>query len=90
MDKNIIYGKAKVVRGAITKSVGKAIGSEKLQIDGVKDQLIGTAQTAMGKVKDVIADKDNNSECDGADKKIENKKNEKFFQTLSEMKEEDS
>ncbi|MBN8646479.1 MAG: CsbD family protein [Caulobacterales bacterium] len=90
MDKNIIYGKAKVVRGAITKSVGKVIGSEKMQIDGAKDQFVGAAQSAMGKVKDIITDKDNNPDRSEADKKIENKKNEKFFQTLSEMKEEDS
>ena len=55
MDKNIIKGNAKMVKGKITETIGKVVGSEKLQLEGNADQILGLAQSKVGEIKDAIS-----------------------------------
>ena len=36
------------------QAVGKAIGSERLQVEGVADKVVGSAKETFGKAKDAI------------------------------------
>lgn len=56
MSTNRIEGVAKEAAGSIKQAVGKAVGNEKLQVEGAVEKTIGKAQKAVGKAQDEIAD----------------------------------
>lgn len=56
MDKDRILGVGKQAKGSVKEVVGKAIGDAKLEADGVKDQVEGKIQNAVGSAKDALKD----------------------------------
>ena len=54
MDKDRIKGAIDKAKGAVKESIGKAIGSDKLQAEGKADQVKGKAESASGRLKDSI------------------------------------
>jgi uncharacterized protein YjbJ (UPF0337 family) len=52
MNKDRIAGAAKVVEGKTKVAAGKVLGDAKLQADGQADKVEGTAQNAIGGIKD--------------------------------------
>jgi uncharacterized protein YjbJ (UPF0337 family) len=58
-----IKGYANEAVGNVKQGVGKAVGSEKLQVEGAMQELKGDAQVAVGKTKEAVKD--------GADKVAE-------------------
>jgi len=54
MSKEGIEGAAQKGVGAIKETVGKAIGNEKLQAEGMADKVAGSAKEAVGKAKDAV------------------------------------
>lgn len=50
--KDKIKGYANEAAGNVKQAVGKIVGSEKLQADGVLQERKGEAQVAVGKAKD--------------------------------------
>ena len=57
MDKDRIAGSAKVVKGKVKEAVGKVLGDAKLNAEGKADQVAGTAQNAVGGIKDALRGK---------------------------------
>ncbi|MFN0218058.1 MAG: CsbD family protein [Hyphomicrobium sp.] len=51
-----IKGYANEAAGNVKQGVGKAVGSDKLEAEGVVQELKGEAQVAVGKTKDAIKD----------------------------------
>jgi uncharacterized protein YjbJ (UPF0337 family) len=51
-----IKGYANEATGNVKQGVGKAVGSEKLQVEGAMQELKGDAQVAVGKTKDAVKD----------------------------------
>jgi uncharacterized protein YjbJ (UPF0337 family) len=56
MDKDRIKGIAQKLKGGVEKSVGKMVGSKKLETDGKIDEAAGTIRKAVGEGKDSIRD----------------------------------
>ncbi len=56
MDKDRIAGSAKKLKGSIKKTVGKAIGDTKLEVEGASDKTEGQVQNAVGGFKDSAKD----------------------------------
>jgi uncharacterized protein YjbJ (UPF0337 family) len=54
MNKERIEGAAQKGVGEVKLAVGKAVGDEKLQAEGLGDKAIGTVKETVGKVKDTI------------------------------------
>jgi uncharacterized protein YjbJ (UPF0337 family) len=54
MTKEVIEGATQKGVGAVKQTVGKAIGNEKLQAEGVADKIAGSAKEAVGKAKDAV------------------------------------
>jgi uncharacterized protein YjbJ (UPF0337 family) len=54
MSKEGIEGATQKGVGAIKEAVGKTIGNEKLQAEGIADKVAGTAKEAVGKAKDAV------------------------------------
>lgn len=54
MDKDRLIGAAKVAKGKVKETAGKALGDAKLQADGKADRIEGTVQNAVGSVKDAL------------------------------------
>jgi len=54
MSKETIEGATQKGVGAIKETVGKAVGNEKLQAEGIADKVAGSAKEAIGKAKDAI------------------------------------
>jgi len=54
MSKEGIEGATQKGVGAIKESVGKAIGNEKLQAEGMADRVAGSAKEVIGKAKDAV------------------------------------
>lgn len=52
MDKDRIVGAAKEAAGKVKEGIGQAIGNEKLEAEGVVDQVEGKVQNTVGKAKD--------------------------------------
>ena len=46
--------KSQELKGKVKESVGRAVGNERLEADGRKDQAAGNAKAAGEKVKDVF------------------------------------
>ena len=57
MDKDRIAGSAKEVKGAVKQVIGKAVGDNKMQSEGVADKTEGKVQNAIGGLKDTIKGK---------------------------------
>ncbi len=57
MNSDTLQGQGTNVGGQIKEVVGKAVGDEQLQGEGVADQLAGIAQQAFGKVRDFTRDR---------------------------------
>ena len=51
VDENCIEGAFDKVKGAVKEGVGKLIGDEKLEAEGIADKAKGTAESAVGGVK---------------------------------------
>lgn len=49
-----IKGVANEVAGAVKEAAGKAVGNEKLQAEGIGQQVRGKVQTAVGDAKDAV------------------------------------
>lgn len=56
MDKDRIYGSAKVVEGKAKVAVGKLVGDAKLESEGDAEKVEGKVQNAVGGIKDTIRD----------------------------------
>lgn len=54
MSKEGIQGATQKGVGTVKESVGKAIGNERLQAEGIADQAVGSAKEAVGKAKDAV------------------------------------
>ena len=54
MSKEGIEGATQKGVGAVKEGVGKAIGNEKLQAEGMADKAAGSAKEAVGKIKDAV------------------------------------
>jgi uncharacterized protein YjbJ (UPF0337 family) len=54
MDKDRIAGSAKEIKGAIKQEIGKAVGDDKLIIDGKADKIEGKVQNVIGSLKDTL------------------------------------
>ena len=54
MSKEGIEGATQKGVGAVKETVGKTIGNEKLQAEGIADKVAGTAKEAVGKAKDAV------------------------------------
>jgi uncharacterized protein YjbJ (UPF0337 family) len=52
MNKDKIKGKAKDIKGRIKRQAGEWTGDEKLQAEGVAEQVEGKVQHGIGEVKD--------------------------------------
>lgn len=51
-----VSGYANEAAGNIKKNVGKAVGSEKMEIEGAVQELKGEAQVEVGKAKAAVKD----------------------------------
>jgi len=51
-----IKGMANEAAGNVKQGVGKAVGSEKMQAEGLAQEAKGEAQQAVGKTKDAVKD----------------------------------
>ena len=49
-----IKGKANEVAGSVKQSIGKAVGDDKLRVEGAMQRGKGDAQQAVGKAKDAV------------------------------------
>ena len=56
MDKDRIEGGMKVAKGSVKEAIGKIIGNEKTQAEGVAEKVAGKAQEAVGEGKDAVRD----------------------------------
>ena len=54
MSKIGIEGATQKGVGAVKETVGKAVGNERLQAEGVADKAVGSAKEAVGKAKDAV------------------------------------
>lgn len=54
MSKERVEGAAQKGVGAAKEAVGKAVGNERLQAEGVADKVAGSAKNAAGKAKDAV------------------------------------
>jgi uncharacterized protein YjbJ (UPF0337 family) len=54
MDKDLIAGAAKEIKGSVKETIGKAVGDAKLQSDGKADKVEGKVQNAIGGLKDAL------------------------------------
>jgi uncharacterized protein YjbJ (UPF0337 family) len=60
MNKDQIKGKAKKTGGKIQEDVGRALGSSKQQVEGVKNQATGTAQEKLGDLENAMKERGKN------------------------------
>ncbi|MBN9434739.1 MAG: CsbD family protein [Bosea sp.] len=51
-----VKGMANEAAGNVKQGVGKAVGSEKMQAEGIAQETKGEAQQAVGKTKDAVKD----------------------------------
>ena len=56
MNKDRMAGSAKSAGGGMKQAAGKAIGSKKMQAEGMAKKAEGKIQNAAGKTKDAIKD----------------------------------
>lgn len=56
MDRDRIEGAAKNLGGKLEATAGQVTGDKKIEADGVIDQVVGTAQNALGQAKDTVKD----------------------------------
>ncbi len=54
MSKEGIEGATQKGVGAVKETIGKAVGNEKLQAEGMADKVAGSAKEAVGKAKDAV------------------------------------
>jgi uncharacterized protein YjbJ (UPF0337 family) len=54
MNKDRIAGEAKLVKGSVKETVGKAVGDTKLQSEGKAEKVEGKVQNAIGRLKDAL------------------------------------
>jgi uncharacterized protein YjbJ (UPF0337 family) len=54
MSKQGIEGATQKGVGAVKETVGKALGNEKLQAEGMADKAVGSAKEVIGKAKDAV------------------------------------
>ena len=54
MSKEGIEGATQKGVGSVKEGIGKAVGNEKLQAEGMADKVAGSAKEAVGKAKDAI------------------------------------
>jgi len=54
MSKEGMEGATQKGVGAVKEALGKAVGNERLQAEGVADKVAGSAKEAVGKVKDAV------------------------------------
>jgi uncharacterized protein YjbJ (UPF0337 family) len=54
MDKDRIKGAAHQAKGSVKEAVGKTIGDEKIEAEGVAEKAAGKVQNAMGGAKDAM------------------------------------
>lgn len=57
MNKDQVKGTLKDAAGQVQRTTGKLIGSEEQQLKGIKKQVEGRTQKAIGDAKEVLADK---------------------------------
>lgn len=56
VNKDQAKGALEKAKGSVKETVGKAVGSEKMQAEGAADKAAGTAQKGVGNVKEAAKD----------------------------------
>jgi len=56
LDKDRVYGTAKVVEGKVKVAIGRATGNAKLVAQGEAEQREGEMQNTVGGIRDAIRD----------------------------------
>jgi uncharacterized protein YjbJ (UPF0337 family) len=54
MSKETVEGATQKGVGSVKEAVGKAVGNEKLQAEGMADKVAGSAKEGVGKAKDAV------------------------------------
>jgi len=54
MSKDRIEGAAQKAVGAAKQTIGKAVGNDRLQAEGIADKIVGSTKEAVGKAKDAV------------------------------------
>jgi uncharacterized protein YjbJ (UPF0337 family) len=54
MNKDQVQGTMEKAKGNVKEAVGKAVGNERLQGEGVADQATGAVQKKVGDVKEAV------------------------------------
>ena len=54
MNKEGIEGATQKGVGAVKQAIGKAVGNERLQAEGMADKATGSVKEAVGKAKDAV------------------------------------
>jgi uncharacterized protein YjbJ (UPF0337 family) len=57
IDKDLVVGSAKQIKGAVKQVVGRAVGDAKLESEGKTDKIEGKVQNTIGGVKDTLKGK---------------------------------
>ena len=57
MSSNRIEGAGRKAAGAVKETIGKAVGNDRLQVEGAAEKAVGSAQNAVGKAQDKVADR---------------------------------
>ena len=56
VDENRVTGALDQAKGAIKEGVGKLVGDDKLQAEGLADKIKGKGESAVGGAKDTLRD----------------------------------
>jgi uncharacterized protein YjbJ (UPF0337 family) len=56
MNKDQVKGALKDAAGKVQETTGKLIGSPEQELKGIKKQVVGQAQKAVGDIKEVVKD----------------------------------
>ena len=56
MNKDQVKGSLQKAKGSVKETVGKVVGSDKMQVEGAVDKAAGTTQKAVGDVKEAAKD----------------------------------
>lgn len=56
VDEKRVEGAWDKTKGAVKEGIGKAVGDDKLQAEGVADKAKGHAESAVGGAKDTVRD----------------------------------
>lgn len=56
MNKDQVKGAAEKAKGSVKETLGKVVGSEKMEAEGIADKAAGSVQKTFGDVKEAAKD----------------------------------